>query len=184
MGQLRRAGPGGAAPGQPGRPHVEDGDTAGHAAAARFAQHRAVADPQRQRPVQGEPGDVLAERADGHRDGGGAEVQGQRAGQVGDRLPGDPGVDHVGVQPAVRGQQHLPAPQIADGRTVHVDGDAGHPAHLRPLLAQALQPAHPEHGRAAPGDQPVADAQRARAEGAGHHGAVTAHGERPVQPQA
>ncbi|WP_245238307.1 hypothetical protein [Streptomyces roseochromogenus] len=94
-GEFGGTGPAGATPGQPGRSYVQDGGPAGRTTAARFAQHRAVADPQGQSPGEGEAGGVVAERTDGDGHGGGADVQGDRTGQAGDRLPGDPDVEHI-----------------------------------------------------------------------------------------
>ncbi|MEU7384050.1 MULTISPECIES: hypothetical protein [unclassified Streptomyces] len=151
--------------------------------AAGFAQDGPVPDAQGQRGAQGQPGSVLAEGADVHRDGRRADVQGDVPGQVADRLAGDTDVDPVGEQPAVRRQQHLPPPQLSGERAVHVDRDPRHPADGPPVLLQALEPAHPQRLRDGPAHQPVSDAQGARAERAGHDGAVAAHGEGAVEPQ-
>ncbi|MEV7991533.1 hypothetical protein AB0O67_06340 [Streptomyces sp. NPDC086077] len=137
--QYGRPGPGGPAPGEPGRSYVQDGRPARRAPTARFAQHGAVAHPQGKRAGQGQPGRVRAERADGHRHRGGADVEGERPGQVVDRRSADPRVDQVGEQPAVRGQQHLAAVQHALGCAVHVDRHARHPADGGDVLVQALQ---------------------------------------------
>ncbi|MGW1541885.1 hypothetical protein ACWCPM_16920 [Streptomyces sp. NPDC002309] len=176
-------GPGGSAPDEARGSYVQDGRRAGCAPAARFAQDGAVAHAQGQRAAQGQSGRVPAERTEGHRHRGGADVQGERPGQLVGRRSADPHVDQAGEQPAVRGQQHLAAVQRALGRAVHVDGHARHPADGGDVLVQALQCAHPERGRAVPRHQAVADAQGARAQGAGDDGAVPAHGEGAVQPQ-
>ncbi|MFI6567495.1 hypothetical protein [Streptomyces sp. NPDC050534] len=135
-GELRGPGAPRAAPGEPGRPDVEHGRGAGHPSASRLAQHGAVADPQRQFPAQGQPGRVLAQWTDGHRDGGGTAVQSDGPGQVGGGFPGDPDVDEPGAQPALRRQQDGSPPEGAGAGPVHVDGHARHTADGVPVLVQ------------------------------------------------
>ncbi|MER6529969.1 hypothetical protein [Streptomyces sp. NPDC001508] len=182
-GQLLRAGPARAPPGQRRRADVQHGHRARYAAASRFAQHCTVADAQRQTAVQGQPGGVGAERAHGDRDGGGADVQGDAPWQVVDRFAADPHVDETREQPALRCQQHLTAAQCSGRGTVHVDRDPCHPADGGAFLVQRLQAAHTERGAPFARHHPVAHPEGAGPERAGHHGAVPAHREGPVQPQ-
>ncbi|MFE0510684.1 hypothetical protein [Streptomyces sp. NPDC058964] len=141
--QLGRSDPCRAPPGQARGPHVQHRHAAGPAPAARFAQHGTVADAQRQASAGSQPRGVVAQGTDGHRDCGGADVQGDRPRQVGNRLTGDPDVDEIREQPSLRGQQHVPAPQVTGGGPVHVDRHTPHPADRGALLLQGLQPAHP-----------------------------------------
>ncbi|MGW3954797.1 hypothetical protein ACWEKM_28570 [Streptomyces sp. NPDC004752] len=182
-GQLRRPGPARAPAGQQRRTDVQHGHPARHPAASGFAQHGTVADPQGQGSVQRQPGGVRAERADGHRDGRGADVQGDRPGQVVDRCADDPDVDEVGEQPSLRREQHLTAPERSGRGTVRVDRDPRHPADGGACLVQCLQAAHTDRGRPLARHQAVAHPEGAGAERAGHHRAVPAHREGAVQPQ-
>ena len=181
-GQFGGPGPGGAAAGQRRRADVEDEDPGGDPAAPGVAQQGAVADPQRQRLREREPGGVGAQRAHPHGHGGRADVQRHLARQVVGRVAAEPDVDEVGEQPRVGGQQGGAAAYLVRLHAAQVDGDAGGASmasHRTPSDCSPRTVTAPRPARSAAGHR----CDRARGQRAGDDRAGAADGEGPVHPQ-
>jgi hypothetical protein len=153
---------GGAPAAQHRRVDVEDEDACGDGLGTRVAQQRAVAGAQRERPVQGQPGGVLAERAQADGDAGRADVQDQLRRQR-TRVRGQPDVDAGGRLPAPGVSSASPRPTSSRSTPAQVHRDAGDRAHLVVRRAEALQAAHPDGAAAQESSSPAA--QRARRRG-------------------
>ena len=161
--------------------------------AAGVAQHRAVADPQRERAAQPQPDGVGAQRAHPHGRRHRPDVQHQLLGQrVGvhpgsgaHREPDEAAVQGRDGEPGVRLQQRVAAGDRVAGHAAQVDRDPRHAADPRHVGAEALQPPHRDPAAADGGGelQLVVHLDPARAERAGDDRARAADRERPVDPQ-
>ena len=182
-----------AAPRQGGRVDVEDAHPGAHGVAAAAAQHERIADGQRQRALEGEPGMVLAEGAHPRGDLGGAEVGDQLARGAREVLAG--GAAHVDLHaevPRPGADQRVAATDLLGVDTAEVHGGAADGAELGELSTAGLQTADLHLGPLVSGLcaavradqlQPVLAVQGAGGEGPGDHGAGAGDGESTVHPQ-
>ena len=191
----QRGGPGRrrAPPPQLGGSHVEHDEPGRDHPAAGVPQHRAVADPQRERAAQPQPDGVGAQRSHPHGRRHRPDVQhqllGQRVGIHPDsgahREPDEAAVQGRDGEPGVRLEQRVAAGDGVAGHAAQVDRDPRHPADPRHVGAEALQPPHRDPAAADGGGelQLVVHLDPARAERAGDDRARAADRERAVDPQ-
>ena len=165
---------------------------AGH---TRVAQQHPVADVQRQRVAQAQPGDGAGQRPDPGHGPGRADVQGHGArqphGQVGagDRVvqvlwgAAEAHVDDVGGGPAAALHDSHAAGQAVLAHAAQVERHPGHAGGGGRALAQRLDVADPHRAHRRGDHQLVAAVHGAAGQRAGDHGAAAGHGERAVHPE-
>ncbi|HZC71301.1 MAG TPA: hypothetical protein VE442_11460 [Jatrophihabitans sp.] len=182
LGQLGRPLPSGAAPTQGGREGVQHPRTCGDALLARVAQHQSLPDVDGQRRGEEKPRQVVGQRTHPHRHRGRADVQREpRRQQVGGA--GEPHVQHRHVTPRARRRQRVAAAHLIRLDAAQVHRDAGDRIRRVDPPVERLERSDARLCAGRADLDLVADAQRARPERAGHHGAGATDGEHAIDPQ-
>ena len=156
-----------------------------------IAEQQPVADVQRQRVIQAQPGDLAAQHPDPGDGPRRADVHGElgRQPQCARRLPvrrpgpRQPDVDHAGHRPLPGLDQRHAAAQLPRADAAQVQRHPGHAADLAGGRAKRLHAPDPQRAQGRREHQLIPGVDGPGLQRAGDHGPAALDREHPVQPQ-